>query len=134
MTAVPFRADAGLILAESQLADEKYTQALKTLAIVLKRKPGNADALTYSGYALLMLGDTEKAEAFFDQALKYDPQHLGANKYKGEMYLARNDFGRAQEQLQAIRLICGGTDCPEEHALAADINRFGKNRAGEQKK
>jgi len=122
----PPRSDAGLTKAEGQLAEGKYMQAIQTLSGVLTRHPASADALAYTGVAWRAVGDDAKALMFIDRALKYDPQHLGANKYKAELYLDAGDFPRALEQLQVIRLICGETDCAELDDLQAEMNHFKK--------
>jgi tetratricopeptide (TPR) repeat protein len=127
----PFRADAGLTKAEAQLAEGKYTQGIDTLAAVLARRPADGDALTYTGYAWMKLGDAKKAAEFFDRALKYDPQHLGANAYRAGLYLDAGDFQRAIEQMQALRIACAGTDCPELDALRARMDAF---KSGGEKK
>ena len=124
----PLRADAGLAVAESQLAQEKYMQALQTLGGVLKRRPEDADALTYIAYAWMSIGETAKAEEYLGRALKRDPRHLGANKYKADLLLEAGEFQRALEQLQVLRLICANTDCAEINALQAELNRHKKGK------
>lgn len=118
----PLRADMGLAKAEGQLAEGKYMQALETLGGVLERRPADADALAYSGFAWKSLGDTQRAAEYFDRAIKYDPQHLGANTYRAELFLEAGEFPRAMEQLQAIRVICAGTNCGELDRLQAELN------------
>lgn len=130
--AVPFRADAALTKAEAQLAEGKFTQAMDTLGGVLQRRPGDADALTYMGYAWMQLGEIEKATENFDRAIKYDPRHLGANAYRAELYLEAGDADRAREQLQAIRVICAGTDCPELDRLQAALNAHRRGDVAEK--
>jgi Tfp pilus assembly protein PilF len=131
MRDIPLRADQGLTKAEGQIAEGKYTQALDTLGGVLARRPGDADALTYMGAVWQHLGDIKQAAENFDKAIKYDPQHLGANTYRAELYLEEGNFPRALEQLQAIRLICAGTPCGELDRLQSALNaaRMGKKPA-----
>jgi Tfp pilus assembly protein PilF len=119
----PFRADAGLTKAEGQLAEGKFMQALETLGIVMNHRPGDADALTYTGYAWYQLGDAGKATQYFDRALRYDPKHLGANFYRALVYLDDGDFPRALEQAQVLRMTCGNGDCPELDALQSEMNK-----------
>lgn len=123
---VPFREDAGLISAEYYIATEKYTEALQVLGGVLKRHPVNADAYTYRGYAYEQLGDLKKARENYNRALQINAKHLGANRYLAGLYLKKGKLAQAMEQLEAIRVICAGTDCAEEDELAAAINRFKK--------
>lgn len=118
-----FREDAGLTQAEYFLASGKYAAALDAADTVLKRRPQNADALTYKGYALARLGQTDEAVKNFQHALTLVPTHLGANKYLADTYLAKGDTARALEQLQVIRLACAGADCPELRALERAIDQ-----------
>jgi tetratricopeptide (TPR) repeat protein len=120
----PLRADMGLSKAEAQLAEGKYMQAIETLGGVLARRPGDADAETYVGYAWMRLGDFRQAAEYFDLAIKYDPRHLGANAYRAELYLQAGDHPRAMEQLQALRLICAGTPCAELDRVQAALNNY----------
>ena len=82
---VPFRTDAGLTKAETQISEEHYAQAIDTLGGVIARHPVNADAYTYLGYAYRKLGDDAKALENFRRAVQVDPQHLGANKYLADV-------------------------------------------------
>lgn len=120
---IPFRADSGLTKAEGQIARGDYAQAIETLALILERRPKDADALAYAGYAWLKLGDAKQAVSSIDRALRYDPRHLGANYYKAQLFLAAGDKPRALEQMQVLRMACGAADCPELSALQADLNK-----------
>jgi Tfp pilus assembly protein PilF len=124
---VPFRTDSGLITAEYYLATGKYTQALRVLAGVLQRHPQNADAYAYSGYAWQKLDDPKKAAENYQTALNIDPTHLGAQKYLGNIHLAKGDIARAMESLQALKITCGLQGCAEMDELESDINRFKKS-------
>ncbi|MFN7114019.1 MAG: tetratricopeptide repeat protein [Alphaproteobacteria bacterium] len=121
---VPFREDSGLITAEYYLATGKYMQAIDVLGGVLQRHPQNADAYTYRGYAFQKLGDAKKARESYRLALGFNPRHLGANKYMGNLWLEEGDLSRAMEQLQAMIYVCAGTYCAEVDELQNDINRF----------
>ena len=119
---VPFRADSGLTKAEYFIATQKYAQAIDEAQNVLKRHPKDADALTYLGFAYHKLGDSTKAVEFFDRALAAHPRHLGANKYRAELYLESGNIPRAFEQLQVLRSVCGASDCEEINELEQAIN------------
>lgn len=123
---VPLREDAGLITAEYYLATGKYMQAVDVLGGVLQRHPTNADAYTYIGFAYHKMKATKKAAENYTRALKINPRHLGANRYMAALYLDVGDRPRAMEQLQVIKLICGGAPCAEQDEVEADINRFKK--------
>lgn len=120
---LPPRADSGLITVEQLLAKGRYAQALGALEPVMKRHPGDADALAYMGYAYLKLEEPEKAVRYLEQALRINPKHLGANQYMGEYYLSRGKTRRALEQLQVIRAVCFTGGCAEQVALESAINK-----------
>ncbi len=120
---VPYRTDSGLITAEYELATGKYMQALNTLRNVLARHPDNADAYTYMGVAYQQLGDIKQAATNYKRALLLDPKHLGALKYLGDLFIIANDLPRAIEQVDAIRSVCGNTDCSELTDLQNAINK-----------
>ncbi len=121
---VPYRLDAGLTKAEYFLATEKYTEALKEIAAVLKRHPKSSEAFAYRGYAYMKLGDEKKAADSFRKALAIDPTHLGAHKYIADMHLEEGELALAMEELQALRLICGAADCEEITVLESRINKL----------
>lgn len=120
---VPFRADSGLITAEYFIATGKFMQAIDVLGHVISRHPRNADAYAYRGYIFMQLGDLEKAQINLQKAITIDPAHLGALKYMGDYYLVKGDQTRAIEQLQAMKAVCGITDCAEIAELQGQINR-----------
>jgi tetratricopeptide (TPR) repeat protein len=128
---LPFRADSGLTKAEGQLAEGKYMQALETLGGVMSRRPDDADALAYAGYAWYRLGEKSRAVEYLDRALKHDPRHLGANRYRADLYLEVGDFSRALEQAQVLRMVCGSGGCPELEGLQNAMNKF-KAHGGEK--
>lgn len=128
-----YREDSGLTKAEYFLAKGKYSAALDAAADVLKRHPNNADALTYRGYAEWQLGQTSQARKSFKAALSVNPTHLGANKYLADLYLQSGDVARAREQMQVIRMVCGGSDCAELDALESAIDNFRHSLAASQK-
>ncbi len=121
---VPFRTDSGLMKAEAQIEEGKYMQAIETLSLVIQRHPGDADAYTYIGFAYDRLGEKRRAAENYGRALKYNPRHLGANKYVADLYLETGDVQRAIEQLQVLKMVCGPSDCAEVNELEFSINKF----------
>lgn len=119
---VPLRQDSGLTKAEYLISKKKYAEALGECQNVLKRQGPNADAYTYLGIAYQRLGDDKQARQNFRSALALAPTHLGANAYMAHMYLLDGNMPKALEQMQAIRAICGATDCEELTELESAIN------------
>lgn len=129
---LPLREDSGLTKTEALLANANYSAAVESADDVLKRHENNADALTYKGYAYFMLGEKENARKYFEYALKVNPAHLGANKYMASLYIEEGELDRAFEQMQAVRMICGATDCEEARLIQFEINKS-KDKKGSEK-
>lgn len=125
-TVLPRRADGGLVKAEALLSHGKYSQAINTLQNVLKRQLRSADAYTYLGYAYAQLQDEDKSVEHLKHALKLNPRHLGAHQYLGEHYVRTGKTSLALERVQAMRLICGRTDCDEIRNLEYVVNTVKK--------
>jgi len=123
---LPRRADGGLVKAEALLSHGKYSQAISTLKNVLKRQLRSADADVYLGYAYAQLQDGNKSVEHLKHALKLNPRHLGAYQYLGEHYARSGKTSLALEQVQAMRLICGRTDCDEIRNLEYVVNTVKK--------
>lgn len=121
---IPYREDAGLSKAEYLLARGKYAAAIGETNSIINRHPKSADAYTYRGYAYMQLGDAENALKNFNRALAISPAHLGANKYRADMYLADGQLSLALEQLQVIRMTCGSDQCEEQDDLERSINAY----------
>jgi tetratricopeptide (TPR) repeat protein len=127
---IPYRQDSGLSKAEYFIARENYASAIAEAQNVLKRHPESADAYTYVGLSYQRLGDSAKAAEYYRKALRADPAHLGAHKYVADLYLDAGDVARALEQMQALRSVCGDTDCEELNDLERSINAA---KTGERK-
>lgn len=119
----PSRRDSGLTKAEYLLQRQNFAAALEETENVLIRHPDDADALTYAGYAYMNLGDPREAARLFRKALQADSTHLGANQYMGELMVMDGKVAGALDLLQVIRMVCGKTDCAEERALRAAIDK-----------
>lgn len=121
---IPYREDAGLSKAEYLLARGKYAAAIGETNSIINRHPKSADAYTYRGYAYMQLGDTENATKNFSRALAINPTHLGAHKYRADLYLADGQLSLALEQLQVIRMTCGSDQCEEQDDLERSLNAY----------
>lgn len=119
-----YREDAGLTKAEYFLANAKYTAAVEAANDVLTRHPQNADAYTYRGVAYTHLGQNKEAIKDFQRALQINPNHLGANKYLADAYLQNGKENLAVEQMEAMRVICGQSNCSELDHLQAEIDQY----------
>ena len=111
-----------LAKAEKKVKAEKYADAIPLLEKALKANPKNADALNYLGYSNRKLGNTDKALAYYQQALAVDPKHRGANEYLGELYLEMKDLAKAEERLIVLSGACNG--CEEYEELKEKVEAF----------
>jgi tetratricopeptide (TPR) repeat protein len=79
------------------------------------------DVATYVGLALNKLGYKAEAIAWYDKALAGNPKHLLTLSYYGMLRAEQGDLVRAQQDLETIKAVCGGTTCKEYIALEATI-------------
>ncbi len=100
-----------------------YAAALAPLGELQTADPRNADVLNMLGYATRQLGQYQESLEYYRQALSIDPEHLGANEYLGELYLALGNLAAAQERLAVLDEVCL-LGCDEYDALAAAIDAF----------
>ncbi len=96
---------------------ERYAAALDALSRADAALGPHPDVLNYMGFASRKLGRFEAAFAYYDQALRLDPNHLGATEYLGELYLQLGDVERARVQLARLDYLCA-YGCREREELA----------------
>jgi tetratricopeptide (TPR) repeat protein len=104
--------------------DGRYEEALALLDTL--KEPNTAKALNYRGYATRKLGRTDEGIGYYLQSVKLDPQYAQVREYLGEAYVIKGRLDLAQEQLQEIKSICGGTRCEEYQDLAQAISGSSK--------
>jgi hypothetical protein len=75
------------------------------------------DVAAYIGLANRRLGRTADARAWYDRALQADPNHLLALSFSGMLRVEQGDVGKAREDLEKIRRLCGNVTCNEYQAL-----------------
>jgi tetratricopeptide (TPR) repeat protein len=80
------------------------------------------DVATYLGYASRKLGRYEEAKYWYDKALAADPNHTRTIAYYGMWHLEQGNRLKAEEELEKIANICGGTGCREYKLLKAAID------------
>jgi tetratricopeptide (TPR) repeat protein len=115
--------------AERAIKEGDYQTAIAELEKVNLLFPNNADVLNYLGYAHRKLGQTEKALAYYQQALAVDPEHRAAHEYLGELYLQMKDLAKAEEQLTILQSLC--RRCEERKELTRKIEEYKAASAAE---
>ena len=92
---------------EEKLAGGESWRAWQLAVKALDKDPGNADALNLMGYSYRKLGEFDEAMEYYEDALKLQPDHIGANEYMGELYLEMKNLPKAEERLAAAMGLLG---------------------------
>jgi tetratricopeptide (TPR) repeat protein len=79
------------------------------------------DVAAYVGLAHSKLGRFAEATSWYDKALAGNPKHLLTLSYYGMSSVEQGDLQTAQDALERIKQLCGGTGCNEYIALDAMI-------------
>jgi tetratricopeptide (TPR) repeat protein len=100
--------DPAVKTAKGALAAGDYASAQLSLKVSLASDPGNADLHNLYAYALRKGANPDMALVFkhYQEALRIDPKHRGAQEYIGEAYLMVNDLPKAKEHLAALDKLC----------------------------
>jgi hypothetical protein len=74
----------------------------------LAKDPNNADYHNMYAYSLRKGANPDMSLVFkhYNEALRIDPKHRGANEYLGEAYLMVNNLPKAKEQLATLDKLC----------------------------
>jgi tetratricopeptide (TPR) repeat protein len=103
-----------------------YDEAIPLLMQLKAEFKTSADVPNWLGFCHRKLKDYPRAKSFYDEALTYNPTHLGANEYLGEWYVETGDLAKAREQLAYITGLCG--NCEEAKDLAEALARAPKTQ------
>lgn len=95
----------------------RFAEALAVLDLM--KDPNTAVALNYRGYATRRMGRVDEGIGYYLRSVALDPNYAQVREYLGEAYLIKGDGARADEQLRAIKKICGPTCEEYEHLLVA---------------
>ena len=83
-----------------------FANAIAELKDLLLSLGPDPDVLNYLGYAHRKLDRFEASLAYYEQALRIDPDHRGANEYLGELYVELGQIELARQQLQKLGRLC----------------------------
>jgi tetratricopeptide (TPR) repeat protein len=97
----------------------RYAEALAVLNLM--KDPNTAVALNYRGYLTRRMGRVDEGIGYYLKSVALDPHYAQVREYLGEAYLIKGDMPRAEEQLHAIKKICG-TTCEEYRDLLVAMN------------
>ena len=74
------------------------------------------------GYSYRKLGDYKLSQAWYERALKADPNHVLTWQYYGLWQIEQGNREQAEYHLSRIAAICG-TDCAEYRSLAEALEK-----------
>ena len=80
----------------------------------------HADVYNYYAFSLRKTGDLSNAATYYRKALDFDPNHLGALEYQGELFVQLGDIGKAKANLAKLVLLCPN-GCEEREDLEKAI-------------
>jgi tetratricopeptide (TPR) repeat protein len=102
----PQQGDSAYMAAVRLINDHRYGEALAELDRAKAVFGPHPDVLTYTGYAWRKLGQYDKAEFYYREALAIDPNHVGATEYYGELMVERGDLPGARRMLAKLERVC----------------------------
>jgi tetratricopeptide (TPR) repeat protein len=115
--------DLSAIRAEIYSGDyEKAALELSALTATVQ----HADLYNLLGFTLRKLRRFDEAAKWYSEALHYDPLHRPALEYQGELFIDLADFGRAENNLQLLQLVCFPKGCEEYDRLKQALIRAGR--------
>lgn len=109
---------------------EMYEDAITYLLRADKEEPNNADINNLLGFSYRKLGEYNKANRYYQKALRIDPKHRGALEYLGELYVETNQLSKAKQQLARLDEVCVFR-CDEYKKLKQAIENKTRQIAGE---
>jgi predicted Zn-dependent protease len=108
-SAAPGRAeDPAVAAARATLQAGDYPAAATRLKAALAVQPDNADLHNLYAYAIRKGANPDMNLVFrhYQEALRIDPKHRGAQEYIGEAYLMVGNLAKAKEHLAALDRLC----------------------------
>jgi Flp pilus assembly protein TadD len=80
----------------------------------------HADVYNLLGYSLRNTGDYAQARTFYAKALDFEPGHLGAHEYLGELYIKTGELDKAKAMVVKLEKLCPA-GCEELADLKKDV-------------
>lgn len=108
--------DLRYLTAVSLINEGRYSDAITELQEARSSFGPHPDILTYLGFSYRKLGQFDKAEAYYRQALATAPTHRGATEYYGELMVERGDLAGARNMLAKLDRQCS-FGCAEAEEL-----------------
>ena len=122
------QADPDFVAGKRAVKAKDWKAAIEAFGKVIASKPDSADAHNYLGYSHRQLDQLEQSFTHYNEALRIDPNHRGANEYIGQAYLRVGKPEKAAEHLARLEKICG-KNCEEYQDLARAIAAYNKDKS-----
>ncbi len=116
--------DIRMIEAERLVREEKYVDALLLIEKIISADARTDKAYTLSAYAYMKLDKLDKARQTLVNALRLSPRSRAAQNYAGRLALLNDNPRDAKQNLDALKTVCGGTDCAEYRDLEYRIKEY----------
>ena len=100
--------DPALAGIQAAVGKSDWAQARALARASIEKDAANADYHNLYAYAIRMGAKPEMELVFkhYNEALRIEPKHRGANEYLGEAYLMVGNLGKAKEQLRTLDNLC----------------------------
>jgi tetratricopeptide (TPR) repeat protein len=100
--------DPAVKTARAAITAGDFAAAQSGLKAALAADPGNADLHNLYAYAMRKGANPDMQLVFkhYNEALRIDPKHRGAQEYIGEAYLMTGNLAKAKEHLAALDKLC----------------------------
>ena len=122
-------ADPADAIERGQRSRNDWAGAQSVLKAGLARDPNNAEYHNLYAYNVRKGSNPDMSLVFkhYNEALRIEPKHRGANEYLGEAYLMVGNLPKAKEQLAALDRICL-LSCKEHGELKKSIADYETKR------
>ena len=104
---------------------QNWQAAVDAFGKAAQHDPKNPDIQNMLGYSYRKLNNLDLSFKYYNEALRLDPDHRGANEYIGIAYLKADNVPKAEEHLARLEKICG-KNCEEYRALSDAIVAYNK--------
>lgn len=82
-----------------------YAKAVAELE-PLALKVRHADVFNLLAFSLRNVGRYDEADKWYREALYYNPEHLQAIEYQGELFITTGRLDKAQENIVTLKIFC----------------------------
>jgi cytochrome c-type biogenesis protein CcmH/NrfG len=109
-TAVTEMALPSIDSAKAMIDQQDFAAAARILAQLAGTDPTNPDIWNLFGFASRKMERMGEASQAYEEALRLNPDHIGALEYQGEMFVDLNRHEDALKNLDRLKTICGTCD------------------------